>query len=76
MAVSIYIKAKKLGYNRNINNFLTELSNLRLACTVGKKGRNIKYQLENIPDHLLNIAKELGITNDNIRPNINISDYI
>jgi len=75
LAVSIYIKAKKLDYNRNINNFLTELSKIRLACSVQKKGRNIKYQLEKIPAHLRNISKKLGITNDNIRPKINISDY-
>lgn len=75
LAVVVYTKAKKLSYSRNINNLMEELKKIRLACSIRKKGRKIKYQIERIPDHLLKIAKALGITNENIRLKVNFSDY-
>lgn len=75
LAIAVYIKAKKLSYSRNINNLMEELKKIRLACSIRKKGRKIKYQIERIPDHLLKIAKALGITNENIRLKVNFSDY-
>ncbi|MBF0443552.1 MAG: IS1634 family transposase [Oligoflexales bacterium] len=59
---------KKAGYKRNINNFLSDLRKIRLACILRKKGLKVNYQLENIPDTLANVVKVLNISNDTIRP--------
>lgn len=75
LAVAVYTKAKKASYDRNINNLMEELKQIRLACSIRKKGSKVKYQLERLPAHLLKIAKVLRITNENLRLKVNFSDY-
>jgi transposase len=42
-----YSKARReVGYKRSISNFLNDLSDIRLACTVSKKDNKVSYQLE------------------------------
>jgi len=48
---------------KNISNFFEELRTVRLACRTVKKGKNIIYQLEQIPKGLQRVATALGITN-------------
>ena len=75
LTVAVYTKAKKAPYNRNINNLMEELKQIRLACSIKKKGSKVKYQLEGLPVHLAKIAKVLRITNENLRLKVNFSDY-
>jgi len=44
LSVAVYTKAKKELYSKNINNLMDELKQIRLSCTVRKKGSKIKYQ--------------------------------
>lgn len=74
LSVYTYEKVKKF-YKRNIGNMLNDLRSVRLAC-VAKNGKKINYQLEKIPRHLQRLAKLLNISDTNIRPKINFSDYI
>jgi len=74
LSVYTYQKVKK-GYKRNIGNMLNDLHTIRLAC-VAKNGKKISYQLEKVPRHLQRLAKLLNISDSNIRPKINFSDYI
>jgi len=74
LSVYTYEKVKKF-YKRNIGNMLNDLSTIRLAC-IAKNGKKISYQLEKLPHHLQHLAKTLGISNENIRPKLNFSDYI
>jgi transposase len=74
LTVYAYKKVKHC-YTKNINNFMNDLKNIRLACLT--KGKNkITYQLEEISSAMKNAAKELNITNENIRPKIDFSVYI
>jgi len=75
LAIAAYTKARAVGYRRNIDNFMDELRSIRLAAVAKTKGRNVLYQIEKIPHSLKKIATKLAITSQNIRPNINFSDY-
>jgi len=77
LSVAAYTKVKKnCNYKKNINAFMNDLKTIRLAvCTIEGKEK-IKYQLEEMTSEIKNIAKLLEVTNENIRPNINISGYI
>jgi len=77
LSIAAYNKARSIvKYKRNISNFFEELRSIRLSCRTAKKGKNVIYQLEQIPKKLQKVANILGITNDNIRPKINFSGYI
>lgn len=76
LTVASYSKARKVGYKQNIQNFMEELRSIRLTCRAKNKSRKIKYQLEKISPHLKKVAKTLNITNDVLRPNIELSCYI
>jgi len=54
---------------------MEDLRGIRLACRIKKKGRKVKYQLEEIHSSLKKLLKTLKISPDNLRPNINLSDY-
>ena len=74
LTVYIYKKVKKY-YSKNIINFMNELRAIRLACVI-RKNNKVSYQLEKIYPPWQRIAKILNITNENIRPKFNFSDYI
>jgi transposase len=64
LSIAAYNKARgRAGYKKNISNFFEELRTVRLACRTVKKGKNIIYQLEQIPKGLQRVATALGITN-------------
>jgi len=74
LSVYIYKKAKNY-YKKNIGHFMDDLKNIRLACVTKKSSNKIAYQLEKIPPPIQRFAKHLNISNENIRPQINFSDY-
>ena len=75
LSVFIYKKVKS-HYSKDIHHFMEDLKSIRLACVTNKKGKNkITYQLEKIPRSLQPIIKALNISNENIRPKVNFSDY-
>ncbi len=77
LSIAAYSKARKANaYKKNVNNFMEDLKSIRLACRIKKKGRNVKYQLEKIPRQLIKLSAFLGISDDNLRPKIKLSDYI
>lgn len=77
LVVAAYIKASAGGgYKRNLNNFMEDLSTIRLTSYSKKKDNKINYQLEEISSVLKNTAEALGISNDNLHPKLNFSDYI
>jgi len=77
MSVAAYMKARKsAGYKKNISNFMDDLRSIRLSCSVAKKGKKVRYQLEKIPRELKSVSKVLNITQDNLRPRVNFSSYI
>jgi len=76
LTIVVYCKAKqKASYKRNVGHLMDDLRSIRLACTLKKKGKKVKYQLEKIPNELKKLAHILGISNDTIRPTLNFSDY-
>jgi transposase len=81
LAIAAYTKARNAGYQKNIDNFLDDLRTIRLASYLEKKpeGRKGKlktnYLLEKIDEPLIHIADKLGISNQNIRLNLNFSVY-
>jgi transposase len=76
LTIAAYTKAKRVkAYKKNIDNFMEDLRGIRLACRIKKKGRKVKYQLEEIHSSLKKLLKTLRISPDNLRPNINLSDY-
>jgi len=76
LTVAAYTKARRVkAYKKNIDNFMEDLRGIRLACRIKKKGRKVKYQLEEIHSSLKKLLKTLRISTDNLRPNINLSDY-
>jgi len=76
LTVAAYTKARRArAYKKNIDNFMEDLKGIRLACRIKKKGRNIKYQLEEIHSSAKKLLKPLSISPDNLRPNISLSDY-
>jgi transposase len=74
LTVYIYKKAKHC-YFKNISHFMDDLKNIRLGC-ITQGNNKVTYQLEEITPAMQNIAKELNISNENLRPKINFSDYI
>jgi len=71
-----YMEAKeKAGYKKNIDNFMEDLKQIRLACQTKKKSSKINFQLENIPKELKKTAKILGVTDENIRIPIDVGGY-
>lgn len=76
LTIAAYTKAReKPGYKRNISNFMEDLRRIRLACTIKRKGRKIRYQLERLTAHQMELAHSLNISNENLRPNLNFSAY-
>lgn len=75
LVVVAYIKASG-GYKRNLNNFMEDLSTIRLTSYTRKRDNRINYQLEELSPALKNTAKILNISNDNLHPKLNFSDYI
>ena len=55
---------------------MEDLKGVRLTCCIKKKGWKVKYQLEQTPSSLKKLLKILGISSDNLQPNIVLSDYI
>lgn len=70
-----YRKAKKEGYTKNINSFMEEMKSIRLACCRKRKSNKLKYQLETLPEELTNISRCLSVSNENLHPKVNFSDY-
>jgi transposase len=76
LSIAAYSKARRANaYEKNMDNFMEELKRIRLACRIKKKGRNVKYQIEQIPQPLKKLSTILKISDDNLRPKINLSDY-
>jgi hypothetical protein len=81
LAIAAYTKARNAGYQKNIDNFLDDLRTIRLASYLekkqeGKRGKlKANYLLEKIEEPLIHIAEKLGISNQNIRLNLNLSVY-
>jgi transposase len=76
LTIAAYTKARRAkAYKKNLDNFMEDLRGIRLACRIKKKGRKVKYQLEEIHSSLKKLLKTLRISPDNLRPNINLSDY-
>lgn len=73
LSIFVYKKAKPL-YSKDIHHFMDDLKTIRLAC-VAKGSNKITYQLEKVPRSLQPIVKALNISNENIRPKVNFSDY-
>ena len=77
LTVAAYTKARRAkAYKKNIDNFMEDLRGIRLACRIKKKGRNVKYQLEEIHSSAKKLLKPLRISPDNLRPNLSLSDYV
>ncbi len=77
LMIAAYTKARRVNaYKKNMNNFMEDLKSIRLACRIKKKGRSVKYQLEQIPRPLKKLAGILEISDENLRPEISFSDYI
>lgn len=76
LTIAAYTKARRAkAYKKNSDNFMEDLRGIRLACRIKKKGRKVKYQMEEIHSSLKKLLKTLRISPDNLRPNINLSDY-
>jgi ribosomal protein S8 len=76
VSIAAYSKARRAkAYKKNLDNFMEDLKSIRLACRIKKKGRKVKYQLEQIPMSLKKLSIILEISEDNLRPQINLSDY-
>ena len=76
LAIAAYTKAReKAGYRKNLSSFIEDLSSIRLACSRKSKSNIVNYQLESIPRDLRKVAKLFGITDDNIRTELNLSVY-
>lgn len=76
LAVAAYTKAREQGdYKRNMSHFLEDLKTIRLSCFARKKSNKVKYHLEQISSSLANLARAFGITDENLRLKLNLSDY-
>lgn len=74
LTVYVYRKVKRC-YSKNVSHLMDDLKSTRLGCVT--RGRNkVTYQLEEIAPVMQSIAKKLNISNENLRPKINFSDYI
>jgi transposase len=77
LTTAIYTKARnKASYNKNMNNLMNELKNVRLACVSKKKSNKLKFQIETTSKAIQKLLSSLNVTDDNIRPKLNFSDYI
>lgn len=74
LTVYTYKKVKHY-YSKNISHFMDDLRSIRLGC-ITRGNNKVTYQLEEIAPAMQNIVKELNISNENLRPKINFSDYI
>ena len=76
LVTSIYSKAKSAcGYSKNVNQFMEDLSKVRLTSFRHEPSNKIKYQLEEIPEHLKTTLTALSVSQENLRPKFNFSDY-
>ena len=72
-----YAKAREKNvYEKNMHNFMNDLRRIRLACRIKRKSKKVKYQMEEIPASLKKLVKVLEISEKNLHPKINLSDYI
>jgi len=72
-----YAKAREKNvYEKNMHNFMNDLRRIRLACRIKRKSKKVKYQLEEIPASLIKLVKVLEISEKNLYPKINLSDYM
>jgi transposase len=62
-------------YHRNISHLMDDLKGIRLACIAMGKNK-VTYKLEKIAPHMQKLTKALDISDKNIRPKLNFSDYI
>lgn len=69
----VYRKIKHC-YSRNVSHFMDDLKSIRLGC-VTQGSNKVTYQLEKIDSAIQEMAEKLDITNQNIRPKVNFSDY-
>ena len=77
LVTCIYSKAKiQCGYSHSINQFMTDLSRVRLASLHGGSSNKINYQLEDVSKPLKSILHILGVSQENLRPKLNFSDYV
>lgn len=75
LAVATYSKARnKVGYKKNMSNFMDELRQIRLTCMI-KTIKAVDYKLEQLPKNMEKLANVLSITNKNLKPKINVSVY-
>ena len=71
-----YSKAREKNvYEKNMHNFMNDLKSIRLACHIKRKSRKVKYQLEEIPASLKKLVKVLEISEKDLHPKTNLSDY-
>ena len=76
LTIAAYTKAREeAGYGKNLSSFIEDLSSIRLACSRKSKSNIVNYQLESIPRDSRKLAKLFGITDDNIRTELNLSVY-
>ena len=76
LTIAAYTKAREeAGYGKNLSSFIEDLSSIRLACSRKSKSNIVNYQLESIPRDSERFAKLFGITDDNIRIELNLSVY-
>jgi transposase len=73
LTVYVYRKVKHC-YSKNVSHFMNDLRSIRLGC-VTQGNNKVTYQLEEIAPAIQEIAEKLNITNKNIRPKVNFSDY-
>ena len=76
LTIVAYTEAKKKGYIKDIHNFMEDLNKIRLACSIKRKGKKVKYQLESMDQDIQKLANSLNITDDNLRIKIKFSDYV
>jgi len=76
LASCIFSKAKtKSGYIHNMNQLMEDLRRVRLASVRAESSQKIKYQFEEIPKTLKALLPVLGVSQENLRPKVNFSDY-
>ncbi len=81
LAVSVYTKAKRVGYLHSMGRLLDELNNIRLtSCienrTEGKRGKLKTHQLlEKMDTNIISVAEALQITQQNLKSRLNVVVY-
>jgi transposase len=72
LTIAAYSKARnQAAYKRNLDNFMDDLKRIRLSCSVENMKR-VHYRLESIDEDLQEVAKILGINDENIRPKLKL----